>query len=120
RAALWADDPANRAGLVQVLAAPAFVGAPAEQIEAALDGPLSASHVFAADFATYPWPQHARWFAAQMGRWGQTGDRPDAGAAAERVYRTDLWRAAAADVGLPAPESGAAPPGMSAIEKSGG
>ena len=107
RAAQWADAPGNRRALVEILASQIYVGAPAAYINAAFGGPLAAGHLFAAEHGTYPWPHHGRWFARQMQRWGQAPAA--AQAAAESVYRPDLWRIAAASIGLQAPQTGAAP-----------
>jgi nitrate/nitrite transport system substrate-binding protein len=43
------------------------------------------------------------WIATQMLRWGQIEKPLDLRAAAARVYRADLYRDAAADLGVPAP-----------------
>lgn len=103
RAAQWAGAPENRAALVATLAEPRYVGADASVIAAAFDGELAAGHLFFDAAATFPWLSHAEWFIAQMIRWGQAPDATDAAAVARAVYRPDLWRAAAKDLGLPAP-----------------
>jgi hypothetical protein len=53
--------------------------------------------------ASFPWRSHALWFLTQMLRWGQIGPEIDIRAVAEAVYRPDLYRAAAKDLGEPAP-----------------
>ncbi|MGD2131491.1 MAG: ABC transporter substrate-binding protein [Maricaulaceae bacterium] len=103
KAAAWTDDPANRSDLYAVLSDPRYVGAPAETIRAAFEGPHAAGHVFARAAATFPWLSHAEWFAAQMIRWGQAPETTDVKSLARAVYRPDLWRTAAKDVGLSAP-----------------
>jgi NitT/TauT family transport system ATP-binding protein/nitrate/nitrite transport system substrate-binding protein len=108
RAAVWADAAGNRKSLVEILSSPLYLGAPAAYISAAFGGPLSAGHTFASLHGAYPWPHHGRWFARQMQTWD--GAPKAALAAAEAVYRPDLWRIAAAGVGLTAPAAGAAPP----------
>jgi NitT/TauT family transport system ATP-binding protein/nitrate/nitrite transport system substrate-binding protein len=103
RASLWAGEPGNRAELIAILAERRHVAAPPEAIAAAFEGPLSAGHIFFDAAATFPWLSHAEWFIAQMVRWGQAPPATDAASVARAVYRPDLWRMAAKDLGLPAP-----------------
>jgi nitrate/nitrite transport system substrate-binding protein len=114
RAAAWCDEPGNRAELGSILAQPEFLDAPAEVVSQSLvgappygpDEPGEATldyiiyHRYAASF---PWRSHAVWFLTQMRRWGQVGPAVDIGAVAQAVYRPDLYRAAAAALGEPAP-----------------
>ena len=106
RAGAWADAPENRAALAGLLARPEHVGLPVEVIAALLtdraEGP-----VFHRSNATFPSRSHAAWFAHQMLRWGQGEASEGFVAAAEAVYRPDLYREAAAALGLQAPEEGA-------------
>ncbi|HEX4098396.1 MAG TPA: hypothetical protein VHX64_16840, partial [Caulobacteraceae bacterium] len=101
RAALWADQPGNRPALIQLLAQPEYVGASPEVLSLSLAGPRDAI-VFHASAANFPWLSHAAWFVAQMRRWGQAG-QVDPLEAAAGVYRPDLYRLAAAAVGVSAP-----------------
>jgi ABC-type nitrate/sulfonate/bicarbonate transport system substrate-binding protein len=89
-AAAWVDDPANRAELVALLARPQYVGAPAEVIDASL-----VDMVFHADGANAPQPLHAEWLLGQMQRWGHVSRELDVAGVARRVYRPDLFAAAA-------------------------
>ncbi|MGQ9365750.1 CmpA/NrtA family ABC transporter substrate-binding protein [Azospirillum sp. ST 5-10] len=120
RAAVWADAPENRAELAALLAEPRHVGAPARLIEAA----VAAHHVFYRSAATFPWVSQAEWVIGQMRRWGQIGAGAAAEACAARVFRPDLYRAALAGTGLPAPrhdrkEEGAHATGYT-VEGTGG
>jgi hypothetical protein len=54
--------------------------------------------------ATFPWRSHALWFLAQMARWDLIGPLDVQGLAA-RVYRSDLYRAAVAPLGISVPLS---------------
>ena len=114
RAAAWADAPHNRAELASVLARPEYVGAPEEIVRlsrvgappyvAGEPGPGSLDYIVYHRYAaSFPWRSHAVWFLSQMLRWGQVGEGLDIAAAAEAVYRPDLFRAAAAELGEPAP-----------------
>lgn len=89
-AAAWVDDAANRAELVALLAQPQYVGAPAEVIDASL-----VDMIFHADAANAPQPLHAEWLLGQMQRWGHVSRELDVAGVARRVYRPDLFAAAA-------------------------
>jgi len=90
KAAAWVDDPANRAAFVEILARPHYVGAPAAVIDASL-----VDMVFHADGANAPQPLHAEWLLRQMQRWGHVSRELDVAGVARRVYRPDLFAAAA-------------------------
>ncbi len=113
RAEQWldADKGANRAELVKILSRPEYVGADA----AVLAGPLSGKYqyekgdvratpeanVYFADQAGYPFYGDAVWYLTQMRRWGQVPkDQPDSWyeQTAKKVYRADLYRAAAQEL----------------------
>lgn len=105
RAAAWAGDPANRDDLADLLAQPAYVGAPATIIRRALGGELHLRSgeppaavpdflVFHDHAANFPWQSHALWFYSQMVRWGQIGHDRATADRARLVYRPDLYRAA--------------------------
>jgi len=72
---------------------------------------LPGLHVFHANAANFPWRSHADWFLQQMIRWGQASPDIDVTATADRVYRTDLYRAAAREMGVVCPEIDRLPPG---------
>jgi ABC-type nitrate/sulfonate/bicarbonate transport system substrate-binding protein len=102
-AAAWADDPAHRAELVDLLARPEHVGTSAETIAWALEGEIK----FLKDDAGFPWLSHATWFLSQMSRWGQIDSGLDLEEIAATVYRPDLYRQAAGAMGLSVPASDA-------------
>lgn len=106
-AAAWADESGNRPELASILAHERYVDAPEAVVGRSLVGARAPEdeddiiyHRYAASF---PWRSHAVWFLTQMVRWGQIGPDVDFAAAAEAVYRPDLFRAAAADLGVAAP-----------------
>ncbi|MBS0408620.1 MAG: ABC transporter substrate-binding protein [Proteobacteria bacterium] len=114
RAAVWCDEPQNRAELAALLAGQAYLNAPVEVVSQSLVGspPYSADEPGEASLdymiyhryaASFPWRSHAVWFLTQMLRWGQIGDDVDIPAVAEAVYRPDLFRPAAAALGDGAP-----------------
>lgn len=102
RAGQWADAPEHRAELAEILARPDYVGAaPAVIARTLTDAPEGvAYHRW---LASFPWRSHAAWFFSQMVRWGQAPASDEALAAARQVYRPDLYRTAAAALGLQAP-----------------
>jgi len=114
QAAAWADEPHNRAELAAILSHERYVDAPQEIVARSLvgsppyardePGPDSLDYIIYHRYAaSFPWRSHAVWFLTQMLRWGQISSDVDIAAAAERAYRPDLFRAAAADLGAPAP-----------------
>lgn len=114
QAAAWADEPDNRAELAAILSHARYVDAPMETVAMALagsppysrreQGPDNRDYIIYHRYAaSFPWRSHATWFLTQMLRWGQIGPDVDIAAAAEAAYRPDLYRAAAATLGEPAP-----------------
>ena len=105
----WLDEPANRAEAARLLASPRYLNTPAEVISRTLD--LPDFHVFHRNHANFPWRSHADWFLRQMVRWGQVPASIDIVATSDRVYRTDLFRAAANEMGIACPATDRLPPG---------
>jgi nitrate/nitrite transport system substrate-binding protein len=110
RAAQWldAENNANRPEAVEILAMPAYVGADYDVIANSMTGTfeyekgdrreVSDFNVFFRYFATYPYYSDAIWYLTQMRRWGQISEpKPDEWymETAQRVYRPDIYRAAA-------------------------
>ena len=91
----WLDEPGQSCrGGARCCRSRAYLNTPAEVMARTLE--LPDFHVFHRDHANFPWRSHADWFLAQMVRWGQASPGIDITATADRVYRTDLFRAAAA------------------------
>lgn len=120
-AARWVDPPENRLETVHVIAGSSFVDAPVDVVRRGLGGrPVLGEsgpadrpdfHVFHRYAATFPWISHAMWFATQMIRWGQV-EKPFAlRELAASVYRPDLYREAADEIGEPVPEIDEKPEG---------
>ena len=108
-ACLWLDEPANRAEAARILSSPRYLNMPAEVMSRTLD--LPDFHVFQRNAANFPWRSHADWFLAQMVRWKQAPADTDIKAVADRVYRTDIYRAAAREMKVACPEVDRLPPG---------
>ena len=64
---------------------------------------LSDMHVFFRHAATFPWRSQAAWFVAQMIRWGQLEKPAPIEEIIDTVYRPDIYREVAADLGIAAP-----------------
>lgn len=117
RSANWCADPANHSELAAILAAPAYVGRPAEWMLPALSGHLLTGpdmtsrvedfFVPQAKAATFPWKSHALWFYSQMVRWGQVEHSAANAAVASETYRPDLYRAALRPLGVALPGANA-------------
>jgi two-component system, oxyanion-binding sensor len=113
-AARWSDASENRGEVARILAEPRYVGGAEALLARSLTGHLRLGageepvalpdfHVFHRYAANFPWTSHAVWLLTQMLRWGQIAAPVDMRAAAESVYRPDLFRQAARDVGVSAP-----------------
>jgi len=108
-ACMWLDEPGNRCEAARLLSSPRYLNTPAEVMARTLERPDF--HVFHRDHANFPWRSHADWFLNQMVRWGQASPGIDITATADRVYRTDIFRAAARELGVACPEIDRLPPG---------
>jgi nitrate/nitrite transport system substrate-binding protein len=110
RAAEWldADNNANRAEAVEILARPQYVGADAEVIANSMTGTFEYEkgdkravpdfNVFFRYNATYPFYSDAIWYLTQMRRWGQIAEaKPDEWyqQVAKDVYKPDTYLKAA-------------------------
>jgi nitrate/nitrite transport system substrate-binding protein len=109
RAAMWLDaSPENRRKAVEILARPQYVGADAAVIANSMTGTfeyekgdkrsLPDFNVFFRYHATYPFFSDCIWFLTQMRRWGQISTAKSDEwyvETAKRIYRPDLYRAAA-------------------------
>ncbi len=105
KAALWCDDPANRAELALLLSAPAYVDQPVDLIERALSGRIVARQgelpvdlpdfvLFAREATPFPWQSQALWIYSQLVRWRMVVASEDAQARAAAVFRPDVYRRA--------------------------
>ncbi len=98
----WLDHPQQRLEAAPWIAR--AIDVPAEAVTAALRGrvpglPEQADfHVFYRYAAQYPWRRHGHWLAQQMRGAGQWPAGTSVGEVVARVYRTDLYRRAAAAV----------------------
>lgn len=113
-AAHWMDAPEHREDVAEMLAASGYIGVPIEVLRMSMTGTFQYSadqpaqgmpdfNVFYRYAANFPWRSHAQWLYSQMVRWGQADASGEGLAVARRVYRPDLYREVAQEVGLPFP-----------------
>ncbi|MEO5805984.1 CmpA/NrtA family ABC transporter substrate-binding protein [Devosia sp.] len=112
-AAVWCGDSANHSEIAAIMAAPAYLGHPAELVQRALDGRLDIGagqfrnipdyYVPYAYAANFPWQSHAVWFYSQMVRWREVAYSPEQAKLAAESFRPDLYRTALAPLALPIP-----------------
>lgn len=113
-AAQWMDRPENRPEVVKIISQKAYVNAPEEVVDNSMTGtwtylepegpvPMPDFNVFFRYAATFPWRSHAVWFLTQMVRWGQIDQPINFRHVAEAVYRSDIYREAAGELGIAVP-----------------
>src|SRR5262245_34311435 len=108
----WCDGPANRAELAQIVSGRQWFNCPVSDILPRLQGRFDygtgkivedSPHVmkFWKDHASYPYRSHELWFLVEGVRWGKFKGSEDLNGLVAKVNREDLWREAAAELGLP-------------------
>ena len=116
-AAEWIDRPENRMEVVEILCREEYLNVAPDIVKMSMlgsfrydcdDPPIALPdfNVFHRYAATFPWPSHAVWFLTQMYRWGQLNEALNIRQVAEQVYRPDLYREAARELGLTFPLTG--------------
>lgn len=125
-AAEWLDRPENRLEGVEIMARPDYIGPEAaEAIRLTMLGvvryglDVSPEHmpdfiVFGRYSANFPWRSQADWYLTEMRRWKLIDPATDIAAVADAVYRTDLYREAAAALDKPFPLIDRKPEGLHA------
>jgi two-component system, oxyanion-binding sensor len=105
RAAKFCDDPKNASYTAALLSRRKYLDVDSHAILAALPGTETPDKgcVFFRGATTFPWRSQALWFLSEMRRWGFIDESVDLHRLAERIYRPDLYRAALAGTGEPAP-----------------
>lgn len=122
-AAAWCDVPGNRKEVVKIISAKSYVNAPTDVVDNSMTGtwrynkqeapqPMADFNVFHRYAANFPWLSHAAWYITQMYRWGQL-DRPlDIRKTAAAIYRPDIYRQAAKELGIAVPSIDWKPEGV--------
>ena len=110
----WIDKPENRKSVANILADEKYTGISQDVINMSMVGnfqytttgkPVSVPdfNVFHRYLANFPWCSHAAWIITQMYRWGQLEESIDIVKTAETVYRPDIYRMAADQLGIKYP-----------------
>jgi nitrate/nitrite transport system substrate-binding protein len=114
-ASRWIDaSAANRERMARTLAAAEFVDAPVDAIVDRIQGRYQDGlgrtwndphpmRFFADGAVNFPYLSDGMWFMTQFKRWGLLREHPDYLAVSGAVNRTDLYREAAAQAGVPVP-----------------
>jgi nitrate/nitrite transport system substrate-binding protein len=116
-ASAYIDDPKNKAAVAKTIGTSAYVNAPADVIDARLEGKYSlgkdlGDHVYTDDtmlfsnrgFVNLPRAGHAAWFMAQYVRFGYLKELPDTTAVAKKLILQDLYREVAKEMSIAVPE----------------
>jgi nitrate/nitrite transport system substrate-binding protein len=110
----WADAPANNAKLAEIIGGRDYLKVPVTDIADRLlgnfnmgDGRKFPSAAFKMRFfaanASFPYKSHELWFLTENQRWGKLPMNLNTSATIAKVNRSDIWRKAAAKVGVKGP-----------------
>ena len=121
-ASKFIDDAKNKPQVAKVIGAQAFVNAPADVIDARLEGKYTlgkdlGEHTYSDDFmlfhrdgeVNFPRKAHAAWFMTQYVRFGYLKALPDTKAVAEKLILTDLYKEIAKEMSIKVPEDDLSP-----------
>lgn len=111
KACKWLDEAGNNQEAARLLADARYIGVAEDLIARSISGRLirgkDEAEVCEPDFISFhryaanlPRLSHAMWILQQMARWRQMDSLVDTNDVARRVYRADLYRVAASDLGL--------------------
>lgn len=112
-AAQWADATENKEELAQILGKRPWFNIPAADVAGRLKGDINYGNgrvetatglemKFWKDHASYPFKSHDAWFLTENIRWGYLPGTTDINASVDAVNREDIWRSAAAALGVAA------------------
>jgi nitrate/nitrite transport system substrate-binding protein len=112
-AAQWADATENKEELAQILGKRPWFNIPAADVAGRLKGDINYGNgrvetatglemKFWKDHASYPFKSHDAWFLTENIRWGYLPGTTDITAMVDSVNREDIWRSAAAALGIAA------------------
>lgn len=109
---IWIEQPEHHDETATILADDKYIGVPKEVIKLSLQGDFNTEAysmsvpdyiVFNRYLSNFPWCSHASWLITQMYRWGQLEEAIDIRKIAELIYRPDIYRQAASQLGLSFP-----------------
>lgn len=112
-AQMFCDDPANAEEVATICSRRRWINAPYNDIIQRMKGHFNYGNGRVVEnsphrmrywdnFASYPFKSHDLWFLTEDIRWGYLPADFDSHGLIEQVNREDIWRAAAADLGLAA------------------
>lgn len=110
-AQMFCDQPANKDEVAKICSERKYIGAPVtdiiDRMKGTFDygtGKVIQNHpqqmVFWKDNASYPYKSHDLWFLTENIRWGYLPASTDMKALVNKVNREDLWKKAAANLGV--------------------
>ncbi|PKR89801.1 bicarbonate-binding protein [Pleomorphomonas diazotrophica] len=109
----WADSMDNKEEMAAILGKRQWFNVPPKDVLGRLKGTINYGNgrllentglemKFWKEHASYPFKSHDAWFLTENVRWGKLPGDTDIKALVDKVNREDLWRAAAADLGVAA------------------
>ena len=108
-ASVWLDKMENRVEQAQIVSAPTYINCAPEVILGRLQGKYDMGDgrkfrdpnymTFSDRNCNYPQPKFAKWWLAQLRRWGFTEGAPEYEAVTKQVMRTDLYEEAMKEIG---------------------
>ncbi|SMC92546.1 CmpA/NrtA family ABC transporter substrate-binding protein [Rhizobium sp. RU36D] len=112
-AQMWCESMDNKEEMSTILGKRQWFNVPPKDVVGRLKGDINYGNgrlvtgtdlymKFWKDHASYPFKSHDSWFLAENIRWGKFAPDTDIKALVDQVNREDLWRAAAADLGVAA------------------
>ncbi|MGG7516344.1 CmpA/NrtA family ABC transporter substrate-binding protein [Allorhizobium undicola] len=110
-AQIWADKMENKEEMSDILGKRQWFNVPPKDVAGRLKGTINYGNgrlaentglemKFWKDHASYPFKSHDAWFLTENIRWGRFAADTDVKALVDKVNREDIWRAAAADLGI--------------------
>jgi nitrate/nitrite transport system substrate-binding protein len=109
----WADSMDNKEEMAAILGKRQWFNVPPKDVLGRLKGTINYGNgrllentglemKFWKEHASYPFKSHDTWFLTENVRWGYLPGGTDIKALVDKVNREDIWRAAAADLGIAA------------------
>ncbi|WP_027487305.1 CmpA/NrtA family ABC transporter substrate-binding protein [Allorhizobium undicola] len=119
-AQIWADKMENKEEMSAILGKRQWFNVPPKDVAGRLKGTINYGNgrlaentglemKFWKDHASYPFKSHDAWFLTENIRWGRFAADTDVKALVDKVNREDIWRAAAADLGIAKADMPASP-----------
>jgi nitrate/nitrite transport system substrate-binding protein len=110
-AQIWADSMENKEEMAEILGKRQWFNVPAKDVLGRLKGTINYGNgkvvensglemKFWQGAASYPFKSHDTWFLTENIRWGKFAPDTDLKALVNAVNREDIWRAAAAELGI--------------------